>query len=97
MFSSVVNPLPVVLDVDSEDCTIIDVTDIADISCETAIFLISPSLPVWYKLAILPSPLNSNYIGGQAQWVPGDERGVVFVGWENQPQKLGMLYSIYRR
>ena len=35
--------------------------------------------------------------GGQAQWVPGDDGGVVFVGWENKPRKLGLVYCPTRR
>ena len=29
---SVVNPLPVVLDIDSEECTVIDISELGDIS-----------------------------------------------------------------
>ncbi len=35
--------------------------------------------------------------GGQAQWVPGEENGIVFVGYENQPRKLGFLFCFNKR
>jgi len=34
---------------------------------------------------------------GQAQWVPGEEGGIVFVGWENTPRRLGFVYCLNRR
>ena len=34
---------------------------------------------------------------GQAVWVPGEEGGgVVCVGWENRPRKLGFVYCLNR-
>ncbi|KAL5515529.1 hypothetical protein EMCRGX_G000706 [Ephydatia muelleri] len=34
---------------------------------------------------------------GLAQWVPGDPYGVAFVGWENEPRKLGFVACMNRR
>jgi len=34
---------------------------------------------------------------GQAQWIPGEEGGIVFVGWENTPRRLGFVYCLNRR
>ncbi|XP_064401064.1 acylamino-acid-releasing enzyme-like isoform X2 [Halichondria panicea] len=65
--SSVVNPVPMVMNLETEECTIVDLTDIGDISA------------------------------GQAQWVPGDEGGIVFVGYENHPRKLGFLFCFNKR
>ena len=40
---------------------------------------------------------NVHCLGGQSQWVPNDDGGVVFVGWENKPRKLGLVYYPTRR
>ena len=32
--SSVVNPLPVVLNLHTEECTVLDITNLGDVSCE---------------------------------------------------------------
>ena len=36
-------------------------------------------------------------VGGQCQWVPSEDGDVVFVGWENKPRKLGLVYCPTRR
>ena len=46
-------------------------------------------------VVLLPPPSPSP--AGQARWVPGEEGGMVFVGWENRPQKLGFVYCLNRR
>lgn len=88
MLSSVVNPLPVVLDLHSEECTIIDTSKCGDISGSKCT---DPATFSPFFILIIFS------VGGQAQWVPGDIGGVLFIGWENKPQKLGFLYSTCRR
>ncbi len=35
-----------------------------------------------------------NYIAGQAEWVPGEEGGVVFIGTENLPCKISFTYCL---
>lgn len=88
--SSVVNPLPVVLDLDSEECTVLDVSKVGDISCENFVFC---SFSFANKLFFF----SYVYIGGQAHWVLNDDGGVVFVGWENKPRKLGFVYCMCRK
>ncbi len=34
---------------------------------------------------------------GKARWVPGSNEQVVFVGYENDPKKLGFIYCVNRR
>ena len=50
-------------------------------------------LSVLYLPLSPPPPLSA----GQAVWVPGDEEGVVFIGWNNRPRKLGFVYCICRK
>ena len=53
---------------------------------------------------VVPLTIVLSHPAGQAQWVPrgseggkgGEEEEVVFVGWENKPRKLGILYSLNR-
>uniref|UniRef100_A0A1X7UL96 Acylamino-acid-releasing enzyme N-terminal domain-containing protein n=1 Tax=Amphimedon queenslandica TaxID=400682 RepID=A0A1X7UL96_AMPQE len=58
--TTVINPIIVVLDIKTEECTVID----------------SPS----------------NYSCGRARWVPDSTKELVYVGYNNEPLKLGLLY-----
>lgn len=84
---SVVNPVPVVLDWETEECCVIDTEKMGDIS---------GMLEGWDG-SCYSSHCLSFSPAGQARWVPGEEGGVVFVGWENRPQKLGFVYCLNRR
>ena len=36
-------------------------------------------------------------VAGQAVWVPGEDDGIVFIGWDNSPRKLGFIYCLCRK
>ncbi|XP_054751862.2 acylamino-acid-releasing enzyme-like [Lytechinus pictus] len=44
----------------------------------------------------MPEGLPKDVSIGQAVWTP-DDSGIVFVGWENEPYRLGMVYCANRR
>ncbi|XP_019853674.1 PREDICTED: acylamino-acid-releasing enzyme-like isoform X2 [Amphimedon queenslandica] len=65
LLTTVINPIIVVLDIKTEECTVID----------------SPS----------------NYSCGRARWVPDSTKELVYVGYNNEPLKLGLLYFLNRK
>lgn len=83
--SSVVDPVPVVMSVESEECVVVDVGDC--VSGEWGRVGIMTSLCEWCP------PVCA---AGQAVWVPGEKEEVVYVGWENKPRKLGFVYCLNR-
>ena len=63
--TKVVQPVVVVLDIASEECSVFE-------------------------------PKGRDLSLGKAQWLPGSNTELVFVGYENDPRKLGFIYCVNR-
>lgn len=92
--STVVDPVPVVMSLQSEECVVVDIGD--NVSGEAG------EGRVWGMRKIMAfGVLFLLCAAGQAVWVPGaggemGEGEMVCVGWENKPRKLGFVYCLNR-
>lgn len=65
MLTTVINPVVIVLDIQSEECTVVN----------------SPP----------------NFSCGRARWVPNSTKELIYVGYVNEPVKIGLLYCFNRK